>query len=560
MIYHQNGNVFDIKLKLSHMKPSQNVFKIMKKVFLCFAVLLFLAINPTLAQTPDKPNALAFKRLFIDYETPASGRLELANFRGGWEVAYMRNVNQNLNIGIPFHLGLIKFPEDNFNRTIAGLDGIVQYQFYEPTRFLIPYVFGGVGGVMEDFENLNIQFPVGLGANFRIYRGAFINLQAEYRKSLSEDKDNIKVGLGFLFNLGNWGEDALPPEDQLPYAGIVDADGDGVPDSDDKCPDAAGVAALLGCPDADGDNIADSDDMCPEEEGSPLTKGCPDTDGDGIADSDDPCPESAGPRITNGCPDTDGDGVADKDDKCPSQIGAIADGGCPSTKTNTSTTTTGGTITNPTGTTVIGQPSGSSDDSDGDGFANNIDECPNESGTVRGCPDSDGDGVANRFDPCPNSSGGANGCPDSDGDGVDDSTDRCPNSWGPTSNYGCPGIRAETRAVLNLALQNVNFETGRAQLTSGSYQYLDEIINVMNEYSSYSLSINGHTDNVGDDEKNYKLSEERAKACRDYLNSKGVSMDRMVYAGFGEEDPRADNSSRQGRRINRRVEFNLFIR
>ncbi len=62
--------------------------------------------------------------------------------------------------------------------------------------------------------------------------------------------------------------------------------------------------------------------------------GCPDADGDGVADADDKCPNEAGPAANNGCPwpDTDGDGILDKDDKCPNEAGTVANNGCPEVK------------------------------------------------------------------------------------------------------------------------------------------------------------------------------------------------------------------------------------
>lgn len=82
-----------------------------------------------------------------------------------------------------------------------------------------------------------------------------------------------------------------------------DADGDGVADKDDACPNEAGVAALGGCPDADGDGVADKDDTCPNEAGLAALAGCPDADEDGIADQDDACPNEAGVAALNGCPE-----------------------------------------------------------------------------------------------------------------------------------------------------------------------------------------------------------------------------------------------------------------
>ena len=80
----------------------------------------------------------------------------------------------------------------------------------------------------------------------------------------------------------------------------------------------------------------------------------------------------------------------------------------------------------------------------------------------------------------------------------------------------------------------------------------------MDEYSEYRLEISGHTDNTGRDAFNQELSEERAKACYDYLVSQGVSSRRLSYVGFGETKPIADNDTREGRQLNRRVEFNLI--
>ncbi|MCA9517734.1 MAG: OmpA family protein, partial [Myxococcales bacterium] len=85
-----------------------------------------------------------------------------------------------------------------------------------------------------------------------------------------------------------------------------DADGDGVSDDIDKCPDVAGTADFAGCPpppppDTDGDGIVDADDKCPNEAGKARTGGCPDRDGDGIADADDNCPDQAGVAANQGC-------------------------------------------------------------------------------------------------------------------------------------------------------------------------------------------------------------------------------------------------------------------
>lgn len=142
-----------------------------------------------------------------------------------------------------------------------------------------------------------------------------------------------------------------------------DRDKDGVTDKKDKCPEAAGSAALQGCPDQDGDGIADKDDACPQVSGFAENQGCPhpDKDGDGVLDKDDKCVDVTGPKDNNGCPyaDSDKDGVVDKDDKCPSVSGFGRYSGCPVP------------------------------DTDADGVNDELDKCPNVKGllTNNGCPE-----------------------------------------------------------------------------------------------------------------------------------------------------------------------------
>ncbi|MDZ4705731.1 MAG: OmpA family protein, partial [Saprospiraceae bacterium] len=159
----------------------------------------------------------------------------------------------------------------------------------------------------------------------------------------------------------------------------------------------------------------------------------------------------------------------------------------------------------------------------------------------------------------PDTPGTMEGCPDTDGDGVHDGDDRCPKEAGLAINKGCPEIKKEIREVLNFAMRAVQFETGKATLKKQSFAVLDQIVEIMAQYPAYRLVIAGHTDNVGNDKANLTLSENRAKACQQYLISKGVSAKRLSYAGYGESQPLADNKTAKGRELNRRVEFDLII-
>ncbi len=116
---------------------------------------------------------------------------------------------------------------------------------------------------------------------------------------------------------------------------VIDTDGDGIADGDDKCPNQAGTAKYQGCPvpDTDGDGINDENDKCPTVAGTAKYGGCPvpDTDGDGINDENDKCPTVAGIAKYGGCPipDTDGDGINDELDRCPKVAGIEGNLGCP---------------------------------------------------------------------------------------------------------------------------------------------------------------------------------------------------------------------------------------
>ena len=109
-------------------------------------------------------------------------------------------------------------------------------------------------------------------------------------------------------------------------------------------------------------------------------------------------------------------------------------------------------------------------------------------------------------------------------------------------------------------MRAVQFETGKATLKEESSSVLDQIVEIMNRYPGYNLRISGHTDNVGEEESNLVLSQERAKSCYQYLVSKGISPKRMSHEGFGESKPVASNDHSSGRRMNRRVEFDLYIK
>jgi len=241
--------------------------------------------------------------------------------------------------------------------------------------------------------------------------------------------------------------------------------------------------------------------------------------------------------------DRDGDGVPDKEDKCPDVFGPESNRGCP-------------------------EP-----DRDGDGVIDRLDRCPDDPGPAsnEGCPedrDRDGDGVPDRTDRCPDEPGPASndGCPeeDSDLDGVPDRIDLCPTKRGYKEFDGCKKKSDIKIRIKNKAIElreKVHFETNKAAIKSRSFPILDQVAATLRQYPEIrKLQIQGHTDSQGPDKYNLILSQRRAQAVVNYIVSKDIDKDRLEAKGYGEREPIANNKTRQGRAMNRRVEMIILER
>ena len=107
-----------------------------------------------------------------------------------------------------------------------------------------------------------------------------------------------------------------------------------------------------------------------------------------------------------------------------------------------------------------------------------------------------------------------------------------------------------------VVLHGINFDTGKATIKPESKPLLDEIGKLLNDNKDLKLSIEGHTDNVGDKAMNQKLSEQRAAAVKsDIVSNSKVDANRLVTKGFGDTKPLADNGTDEGKAQNRRVEL-----
>jgi outer membrane protein OmpA-like peptidoglycan-associated protein len=113
----------------------------------------------------------------------------------------------------------------------------------------------------------------------------------------------------------------------------------------------------------------------------------------------------------------------------------------------------------------------------------------------------------------------------------------------------------DTARGLIVNMSDVLFDTGRYTLRPGAREKLAKISGIVLAHPGLKLAVEGHTDSVGGDEYNMKLSEQRAGAVRDYLVQQGLSQDSVTAQGFGKTMPVADNSTAAGRQQNRRVEL-----
>ncbi|MGB0637898.1 MAG: OmpA family protein, partial [Myxococcota bacterium] len=254
-----------------------------------------------------------------------------------------------------------------------------------------------------------------------------------------------------------------------------------------------------------------------------------DTDKDGIMDGMDQCvrePEDLDDfQDEDGCPepDNDADGVMDRLDRCPLDAedvdGYQDNDGCPDL------------------------------DNDKDRIVDESDRCPDEPETVNGYQDDDG---------CPDTEPVL----DTDGDGYNDDVDRCPYDAedfdGDEDEDGCPD--EEKRVIIEKNFikitEKIFFEFGKAAIQQRSDSLVTEIAEtIIANPQIKKLRIEGHTDSVGSDIGNLKLSQSRADAVKAALVAKGVTASSLDSVGFGEMRPIDTNDSDDGRAANRRVEF-----
>ena len=139
---------------------------------------------------------------------------------------------------------------------------------------------------------------------------------------------------------------------------------------------------------------------------------------------------------------------------------------------------------------------------------------------------------------------------DDDDDGVINEKDKCPNTSSDfmVDGYGCP----QTMVL------NIKFPFGKARVTDEIIEEVKDFAQFLQDNPGYQVIIYGHTDSIGSEEFNQKLSKERADVVKEALVRYDISEIRLTAIGKGEKEPIADNMYEDGRAKNRRIEIELI--
>ena len=395
-----------------------------------------------------------------------------------------------------------------------------------------PYIYGGIGILRWNVENKPSSpspvetkssgwhgvIPFGGGIEFALADNVILDISGGYNHTFTDD----------LNYYNNWQSDKTTNDGYfngglgltfVSGSGSSDADGDGLTKKQEKeigtNPDVA---------DTDGDGLTDGEEFLSFNT-DPLKA---DSDGDGLNDGMEIKTYKTNPNAV----DTDNDGLTDSDEinkykSSPLNDDTDKDGLKDATEIELKTD-----MNNP--------------DTDGDGLKDG-DEV-NKYKTDAKNKDTDKDGLTDfdeitKYKTNPSDK-------DTDKGTVDDKTevDRGTNPLNPKDD-----VILDVSAPI--VLEGVTFETGKADITPESEKVLMKAYNTLLAYPDMKVEIRGYTDNVGSARANKRLSQRRANAVRNWLISKGINPDRITAVGMGEANPIADNSTPEGRRLNRRIEF-----
>ena len=398
-----------------------------------------------------------------------------------------------------------------------------------------PYAYGGVGYLKWDVKDKpaspspfngvtdhgwDLIVPLGVGMEIKVSESVVLDLTGGFtqtftddlnfynNKSVDKNKDydaywNAGLGISYTTESGNSDKDidglTKSQEEEIgTNPNKSDSDGDGLKDGAEFL--TYNTDPLN--PDSDNDGLNDYEEIKKYKTDPNST----DTDGDGLSDPEEVLTYKSDPLKS----DSDGDGLKDAEEV---KLG-----------------------TNP-----------NKADTDGDGLYDGTEVKLNTNPLKA---DSDGDGLSDGEEVTKYKTNPL--AKDTDAGTVDDKTEvnRGTNPLDPKDD-----VVLEIKANAPIVLSGVTFATGKSDLTPESETVLEKAYNTLSAYSNMKVEIRGYTDNVGRASSNKRLSQRRANSVKNWLVRKGIDANRIRAIGMGESNPIANNKTKEGRRLNRRIEF-----
>ncbi len=266
----------------------------MTKGFLLVVVhsLLYLAgLSQTKTYIQDPTLSVSF--LFHDFRSAAAVRAsslrtairnhefgKIKEMSPGLGLTYIEGLNKHFDYTVSVTGSFLDYPVERrapFGKDyfLVEADVSIRGKMFSNRRWVSPFLQAGAG--TSFYAGYYSAFvPLGAGVQVNFFEEAFFLVNAQYRVPVTRMSSyHFFYSVGLAGNIGRKKQHREPKYVPMPVIFRADRDGDGVPDSEDVCPDTKGLAAFKGCPDTDGDGVADSDDRCPTVKGVKEKQGCP---------------------------------------------------------------------------------------------------------------------------------------------------------------------------------------------------------------------------------------------------------------------------------------------
>jgi|GEM_PF-2914313 len=487
------------------------------KKFLTIACLLLLFIpDYSFAQSRDEKWVAGISAAFLDFQGPIDKNyFKFKNFSPGIQLSTHAYAMGFLNIGINSIISpTAKLPtSDSVARSTMYIDinAVGHFKILNNGRvldedaFFAPYILSGFGlGLAENKPRPYI--PLGFGFKLRLSKNTNFMVESSYKFRMSKEfRQPLTHTAGFVF--------AIPSNKKKPV----------VKPKDNK-PEQPPLLVMKDEPkeveqmDTDEDGIPDKKDKCPTDPGLLNLDGCPSLEAlEASKNGGIEAPDNGEPVFATG-PDV-------MEDETTSNEGSFIPNETTSSNDNEVVVTS------------VQPPSTDNSDTTEDvgPSIEVVSTLPTDDTNLK-----DGGETSTEI--------------------YDETASTATNSVEETEPYEYPEeVTDSDREYLDYAMHAILFRPGSDELLDESYNVLDKVAEVLDKYPQFELSVMGHTDNIGSEDNNLVLSIKRAFKVKYYLvYEKKIRIARISSNGRGESAPMTSNATAEGRRQNRRVEFQLF--